>query len=232
METWHYLARSKQSHLQGRKNNHHKPSITTTAAVQPAQNRSASVLEAHSLRHLVAMSSHHPSQQCCVWDSYKYNLYTKFREPKLYRYAAQGDWDLIPQRCKTHPKEATFVHKYAPMDTPLNRLLEQDDSCNILLMLMERAPQAVHMVDIERRTPLHYLVARNERIPLKFLAKMVALCPEALSVKDEVGETPVDIIQSRKDELSNVDELTASLLKLQSMLSDSTKDVLKNVRAD
>lgn len=45
------------------------------------------------------------------------------QEPKLPRYAAQGDWDLVPDWCKLHPKEAQFVHKYACMDTPLCHLL-------------------------------------------------------------------------------------------------------------
>jgi hypothetical protein len=225
------------------------------------------------------------AHQCCVWDNYKYAMYTKFREPKLYRYAAQGDWDLIPHRCKTHPKEATFVHNYAPRDTALSRML-RTESCgqcsddmqqkifemkhqavvalldanasvasfrdtfqrtplhwacmdvasnhgesedSILLLLLDRAPQAVHMTDVEHRTPLHYLVARSDEIPLKLLAKLVALCPEALSMKDEVGETPLDIIQSRKSELNNVDDLIRTLLKLQSMLTPSAKEVLENV---
>lgn len=232
--------------------------------------------------------SAHTGQQCCVWDNYKYALYTKFREPKLYRLAAEGDWDEIPDRCKAHPKEANFVHKYAPMDTVLNRLLRTESSCvqwsqemkaeifdmkyqavaalldanvaaaslrdtfqrtplhwacmdvagnhpdgdsdeSIILMLLERAPQAIHMVDVEHRTPLHYLVARNDVIPLNLLAKMVALCPEALSMKDEVGETPVDIIRSRKEELNNVDDLTRTLLKLQSMLTPLPRQALENV---
>jgi hypothetical protein len=104
---------------------------------------------------------------------------------------------------------------------------ESEDS--ILLLLLDRAPQAAHMTDVEQRTPLHYLVARTDEIPVKLLAKMVALYPEALSMKDEVGETPLDIIQSRKDELNNVDDLIRTLLKLQSMLTPSAKKVLENV---
>lgn len=162
------------------------------------------------------------------------------------------------------------MHKYAPMDTPLNRLLrteipnlqhgiydmkyqavtalldtnasaalgkdtflrtplhwacmdvdgnhlDKDDS--ILLMLMDRAPQAVQMKDIEKRTPLHYLVARNDDVPLDVVAKLAALYPEALSTKDEVGETPMDIAMSRKDELKNANDLIQSLSKLKSMLT-------------
>jgi ankyrin repeat protein len=104
-----------------------------------------------------------------------------------------------------------------------------DGEDSILLLLMERAPQAVHMLDNEKRTPLHYLVARNANIPLNLLAKVVALSPESLSMKDEVGETPLDIIQSRKDELDNVDDLLSTLSKLQSMLTSSGREVLATV---
>jgi hypothetical protein len=232
-------------------------------------------------------SAHH--MNCCVWDQYKYAMYTRFREPKMYQYAARGDWDLIPNRCVSHPKEASFVHKYAPMDTALHRLLRtkscvkcDDDiqadiyqmrkqavaalldvyptaastkdtfqrtplhwacmdvasNClplnhdgstsqdSILLMLIERSSQAVSMTDMERRTPLHYLVSRNDGIPMEVLAKLVAICPKALTMKDEVGETPLDIIQSRKDELHNVSEIVRTLSKLQSLLSPSAQELL------
>ena len=228
------------------------------------------------------------AQQCCVWDNYKFALYSKLREAKLYRFAAQGEWDLIPKRCKSHPKEASFVHKYEPKDTPLNRLLRTQNffSCSqemkqnifemkyravaalleahspattmldsfrrtplhwacmdvvgnhvddetpeesILLLLVQKGPQAARMVDMEDRTPLHYLVARNDAIPVKLLAKMVAFCPEALNMKDEVGETPLDIIQSRREELNNADELAETLSKLQSLLTSSVTDAESEV---
>lgn len=208
-----------------------------------------------------------------MWDSYKYSLYSKFREPKLFRYAAEGEWDLIPKRCQNHPHEAAFVHKYAPMDTALNRLLRTQscETCSdevkqsimdmkhaaasalleahpgaattpdsfrrtplhwacmdvtgnhtengesIIMTVLERAPSAMHMLDIENRTPLHYLVARSDVIPLQLLAKMVALAPECLAIKDTVAETPIDIIRSRDDEIENYDEVITTLQKLQSM---------------
>jgi hypothetical protein len=84
------------------------------------------------------------------------------------------------------------------------------------------------MVDIENRTPLHYLVARNNEIPVRLIAKIVALCPEALSMKDEVGEKPINIVQSRKEEIRDVDELIVSLQKLESMfLSQSIPELTK-----
>mmetsp|Transcript_12799 Transcript_12799/g.28142 ORF Transcript_12799/g.28142 Transcript_12799/m.28142 type:complete len:233 (-) Transcript_12799:91-789(-) len=60
---------------------------------------------------------------CCYREQISYALYTNFREPKLYRLAAEGKWDLIPARCASHPREADFRHKYAPNDTALHRLL-------------------------------------------------------------------------------------------------------------
>jgi hypothetical protein len=219
--------------------------------------------------------------ECCVWDSYRHALYTKLREPKLYRFAAKGDWDLIPYRCKTHPKEARFIHKYVPMDTALSRLLRmalgpassqefrssifemkysavaalldanpsaatlrdsfqrtplhwgcidaagnhlEDDGADgnsILWLLLKQAPRAAEMVDVAKRTPLHYLVARNDEIPMQFAAKLVALYPEALGMTDEVGETPLDILASRGDEVRNKDELVRAMQKLQSILAPS-----------
>ncbi len=92
---------------------------------------------------------------------------------------------------------------------------DADDS--IIMMILERSPAAVHFIDMEHRTPLHYLLARNDQIPLKLLAKMIALYPEALTIKDEVGETPIDIVQSRKEEIKNVDDLIKALQQLESM---------------
>ena len=60
---------------------------------------------------------------CCYREQLGYALYAKFREPKLFRMAVTGDWDLIPSRCRSHPKEATFIHKYPPADTALHRML-------------------------------------------------------------------------------------------------------------
>jgi len=53
---------------------------------------------------------------------------------------------------------------------------------------------------------------------------MVALFPEALTMKDEVGDTPLDIVLSRKDEIENGDELQNSLRKLEAMFSSGGGD--------
>jgi hypothetical protein len=91
---------------------------------------------------------------------------------------------------------------------------------SIILELMDRAPNAASMIDLEKRTPLHYLVARSSGtdMPLGLLAKIVALCPEALTKKDLCGETPLDIIETRKDEIPNAIEVKECMEKLKSML--------------
>jgi hypothetical protein len=241
----------------------------------------------------------------CYQDNFSFAFYNRFRTPKLYRLAMDGDWDQIPARCKSNPKEAKFIHKYAPMDTALHRILRADScrtcppemkqsiyqmkvesvkalleanpgqastadtfqrtplhwacmdadsnhvrsgddinesvrevdhnepsssslpSSSVLLELLDHAPQAVQKVDIERRTPLHYLLARNDEIPLSLLAKMVALYPDSLTMKDEVGETPLDIIQSRNEEIPNADKVIQTLLKLKSMLTSTAQVILE-----
>jgi hypothetical protein len=56
---------------------------------------------------------------------------------------------------------------------------------------------------------------------------MVALSPETLTMKDEVGETPLDIIESRKEEIPNADEVIETLMKLKSMLTSSARVILE-----
>lgn len=88
---------------------------------------------------------------------------------------------------------------WACMDVEGNH--QEDPHGSIIMMLLERAPAAAHMVDIQNCTLLHYLLAQNNEIPVRLIAKIVALCPEALSMKDEVGEKPINIVQSRKGEI-------------------------------
>lgn len=232
-------------------------------------------------------------ERCCRLETYRYTLYTKFQEPKLFRLAAKGDWDMIPERARTHPKEAAFVHRYAPMDTALHRVLrptttnsscavhmdeETQQEMNVMKLkavaaLLEAHRQALliqdsfgrtplHLAcmdirnggaeaammimdsvhdgaaacvpDTEGRTPLHYLVARNDivlqdnnsddgameivnnnNIHLELISKLVAFWPEALSRKDIVGETPLDVVTARRGEWSRADELLTLLLDLQ-----------------
>jgi hypothetical protein len=243
--------------------------------------------------------------QCCYREQLAFNIYSKFCEPKLYRLATKGDWDLIPARCKSHPKEATFRHKYAPNDTALHRILRlaADGLCtteetvqveaettsssppspslspphhqdiavtmkfNAIQAIVKAHPSAasipdafgrtpLHLAcmdvcsasdtavlqlllmvptttgsaassskaavsaawlllqDVEKRTPLHYLLARsNGMIPLDALQVLLQACPEAALVPDVVKETPPDIVTRRGNdgEIENIDQVLAML---------------------
>jgi hypothetical protein len=88
------------------------------------------------------------------------------------------------------------------------------------------------MLDLERRTPLHYLLARNDEIPLSLLTKIATLYPESLNMKDEVGETPLDILQSRIEEISNFDQIIRTLLDLKSSLPSTAQIILEKHRSN
>jgi hypothetical protein len=237
--------------------------------------------------------------QCCYREQVAYAWYARFREPRLYRHVVSGDWDLIPARCRSHPHEAAFVHKYAPNDTPLHRLLkqsslspsatcettttddvwqqrleewkraaveamlradrkaafrrdalgrtplhlacmdvsprspwsssfrsakeeEEDDngdsssslwllgnSAHMALVICHANPSAASAVDtVDKRTPLHYLLARNDSIPLALLQALTRYCPAAVHWPDATGDTPLAIVeQNRYNEIVNAKQV-------------------------
>ena len=221
--------------------------------------------------------------QCCYREQLSYALYSKFREPRLYSMVVTGDWDLIPARCKSHPKEASFTHKYPPHDTALSRLLRSTAGCSlpavdataaataatqqggmdaelvhqmnqlklnavvalleanrlaavtldsfgrtplhlacmdattddgaIASAILEINPAAAAIMDTaELRTPLHFLVARSEpRIPAALLRQLVHQHAAAVFRQDIVGDTVLDIVQQRADELENAPEILSVL---------------------
>jgi hypothetical protein len=114
---------------------------------------------------------------CCYREQLGYALYAKFREPRLFRMVVAGDWDLVPARCRSHPKEAAFVHKYPPADTALHRILRPTLMCGnpdettfdadtlekmndmrmaAVVALLEAHPQSAIVRDSFGRTPLHW----------------------------------------------------------------------------
>ena len=192
--------------------------------------------------------------ECCRMERYKFAFYSIFKEPRLYRYAVNGDWDLIPQRALTHPKEAQFVHAFGSQDTPLHTILKSaavDMDCKsqqtldrvklnavaallsahrqavstkngfgqtplhfacmdlsncgeeVTSMLVDARHNAACVQDLEGRSPLHYLVARNDCIPIGILAKVISACPDALHMMDAVRETPLDIVIQRVEEIED-----------------------------
>jgi hypothetical protein len=206
---------------------------------------------------------------CCYREQVAYSLYSKFCEPKLFRLAVSGRWEKIPARCKSHPKEASFVHKYPPSDTALHRIVrpnpgacsvldESDDatiqkieaikleavdallgsnrqvacmqdsfgrtplhlacmqSCleEVALCILSANPRAAAIKDLEQRTPLHCLLARNDIIPLSLLQKLVEVCPTAVHLQDATGDTAADIVEERRQEIVNAEEVLAILSKV------------------
>jgi hypothetical protein len=71
---------------------------------------------------------------------------------------------------------------------------------------------ACWLQDVEKRTPLHYLLARSiDIIPMDALQVLLQACPEAAVVRDGVKETPVDIVTRRGQDgeimIHNVDQV-------------------------
>lgn len=223
---------------------------------------------------------------CCYREQLSYALYSKFREPRLYNMVVQGDWDMIPARCMSHPKEASFVHKYPPHDTALSRLLRPAAGCSlqdvmgqegldaemvqqmnqlkldavvalleanrqaavtqdsfgrtplhlacmdantddgaIASAILEINPTAATIIDSgDLRTPLHFLVARSEpRIPTALLRQLVDHHPAAVFRQDAVGDTVLDILEQRSDELENAQEIRNLLQQVPDQRRDSVR---------
>lgn len=147
-------------------------------------------------------------------EQYKYALYQKFREPRLYRYAAAGDWDKIPRRCRSHPREAKFVHKYAPCDTALHRLLRPAGPCvdcdmktrrsigemkvQAVSALLTANPTAASAIDSFGRTPLH-LACMDASSSAKAVELLLDEWPKATSMRDINGRTPLHYLLSRNE---------------------------------
>jgi ankyrin repeat protein len=230
----------------------------------------------------------------------------------LYRYAASGNWDLIPARCQSHPKEAHFQHKYPPNDTALHKILRPittttassnttatavvtechknqcdcshsnhgttttvnaDEAAELQVQktLIEwklaavdallradrqlatlpdsfgRTPlhlacmdddegggylaavailrangYAASVTDQEHRTALHFLLARNNHIPIQLLTLLLQLHPKAVLQRDIVNETPIDIVERRREEIVNATEVLEMLqhVSLQNLDND------------
>lgn len=157
---------------------------------------------------------------CCYREQLSYALYAKFREPKLFRMAVAGNWDKIPARCRTHPSEAAFVHKYPPADTALHRMLrpaisscsdntEQSFDQNTLekmnemriaavVALLEANPPSALVRDSFGRTPLHWacmnvVTYKNENAA----SLIIKSCPEAVPLLDSEHRNALHALVAR-----------------------------------
>jgi len=157
--------------------------------------------------------------QCCYREQLAYNLYARFREPKLYRMAVKGDWDEIPARCNSHPKEAAFRHKYAPYDTALHRLLrpaemgclgdldettlaEMDKMryAAVQALLAAHRPAAT-LQDAFGRTPLHLACMDWQACGIETIAALVEANPKATTIVDVEKRTPLHFLVARHESI-------------------------------
>lgn len=180
---------------------------------------------------------------CCYREQLAFSLYTTFQEPKLYRMAARGEWDLIPARCISHPKEAEFRHKYAPNETTLHRLLrtvefetslDLDDSAMSEMGLIKlnavrailAANRACAMVrDSFGKTPLHYAcMSANASAGKETIQAIVEANPAACSLQDNEGRTPLHYLVARNDVIPRC---VVKLLLDPCSLPLETKDMMK-----
>jgi Ankyrin repeat len=181
------------------------------------------ILHVNHRKYIVMMGGDH--NHCCYREQLGYALYAKFREPKLFRMAVAGDWDLIPARCRSHPKEAAFVHKYPPSDTALHRMLrpaflsctdstdesvydqQTMDKMNELRIgavaaLLETNPQVALIRDSFGRTPLH--LACTNATECKFGNAAILIIhanPAVVTVVDSEQRTALHLLVARSNNI-------------------------------
>ena len=98
------------------------------------------------------------------------------------------------------------------------------DDGAIASAILEINPTAATIVDSsDLRTPLHFLVARSgSHIPTALLRQLVEQHPAAVFQQDAVGDTVLDILEQRSDELENAQEIKSVLQELLDEKRDST----------
>lgn len=124
---------------------------------------------------------------------------------------------MIPQRCKSNPREAQFVHFYPPSDTALHRILRtstasldvdstiknhiQQIKLNAVSALLATYPTATSIRDTFRRTPLHIACMEIHGVGGCAEAAIMILdaYPKASAVQDLEGRTPLHYLLGRND---------------------------------
>ena len=175
----------------------------------------------------------------CVIQHTKYQMYTRFGLPKLYRYVQQGKWHKIPRRCQTHPKEAKFINKYPPHDTCLHALLRCDTSALEAKINLEQAKCIYHakvaatqallqanltivsISDSRGRTPLHLAASYNASSTKEIVELLAKVCPTATSIQDQEGKTPVDYLA----ELTDTNTISGDSLSVKKKILGKQQDV-------
>jgi ankyrin repeat protein len=75
--------------------------------------------------------------------------------------------------------------------------------------------------DVEGRTPLHWLLLRSDAIPMDALEAMLNSCPQLVSIKDDVRETPGDICRRRQSSILNHKEVLERIEQVANSLTSS-----------
>jgi hypothetical protein len=163
------------------------------------------------------MSSYHHTLKNHYKERVTFALYSKFQVPKLYRYAAHGEWDKIPARCKSHPKEVVFHYKYALCDTPLHALLRPmitEDSVRTkwdeenlksfdalqleaVVAMLETNAKAAAEVDNLGRTPLHLACMSCDERNVEIVFTIAHHYPKAVLIHDVDCRTPLHYLMAR-----------------------------------
>jgi ankyrin repeat protein len=163
------------------------------------------------------MSAYPYTMQCCYKEQLAFAFYSNFKEPKLYRHAMKGEWDMIVSRCKSHPKEAAFRHKFAPYDTPLHAMLRPTrtedhvrselpedelrelDSMRLaaVVALLEAHNMAAVEMDAFNRTPLHLACMSCDEYNADIVCAILRYFPKAASMVDVECRTPLHFLLAR-----------------------------------
>lgn len=188
---------------------------------------------------------------CCRLERYKYALYTKFQEPRLYRLASKGDWGPIPQRCRSHPKEAEFIHRYAPSDTALHQILrfpalDIDVDTNSKELLMQTKDEAIaSLIDTYRpiasvkdsfgRMPLHLACMDVHNCGDQSFDRIIEAYPQAAAQQDLEGRSPLHYLVARNDDvpldvLSKLVSTCPAALEMTDLVKETPLDLVESRR--
>jgi hypothetical protein len=130
-------------------------------------------------------------QRCCV--------------PRLFRYADQGHWDKIPHRASMAPREAKFVHRYAPAETALHRVVRslRVISCQEVTNAFangqnnQTPPQTDSNEDSREPETAEETVTENEEfgnLMLAAIGSILKAYPAAASIPNMFGRTAMHLV--------------------------------------
>lgn len=138
-------------------------------------------------------------RSCCYREQMAFSLYSFLKEPRLFRMVNKGEYHKIPTRCRSHPQEATFRHKYVPYDTPLHLLLRyspNDDILEAVKALIQASPGTTKQKDAFGRTPLHLACMDVQE---EVMTHVLQANPAAVTMVDVEKRTPLHYLLARNE---------------------------------